>query len=210
MRSGKIYLMRSGDSDKYKIGRTTQSVSKRRKTLKTGNPDPIRVIRVWEEVPSHVQFEGILHAVFCANRDHQSDATEFFEFQDVDRAIDRIEHELVKHVERTTLTASLSREQESDSLVEADEALRRLVQRRREARAQAKLLEQECHDLDALIKKHIGGNAGIGAPGRERALVTWQDVRTRRFDVKAFREAHAELYDSFVRDEACRRFTVHD
>lgn len=38
--------------------------------------------------------------------------------------------------------------------------------------------------------------------------ITWKLVKTRRFDSKAFKATHAELYDQYCTESASRRFTV--
>lgn len=38
--------------------------------------------------------------------------------------------------------------------------------------------------------------------------VTWKLVKSRRFDSKAFKATHTELYDRYCSETASRRFTV--
>jgi putative phage-type endonuclease len=73
----------------------------------------------------------------------------------------------------------------------AAEALRKAEQAKRKA-------EQE---LQAAMEDHA-----VGIIGDRK--ISWTNVETNRFDSKAFREAHPELYDQFVRPSQSRRFTV--
>lgn len=38
--------------------------------------------------------------------------------------------------------------------------------------------------------------------------VTWKLIKSRRFDSKAFKATHGELYDQYCSETASRRFTV--
>jgi hypothetical protein len=65
-RSGFIYLIRSGETNRYKIG-LSKNVPSRLNTLQTGNPEKLSVIQVIPVIDAHKQ-EQELHRYYQANR----------------------------------------------------------------------------------------------------------------------------------------------
>ncbi len=59
----KTYVIKSGNSDYYKIGKTNRTVPSRLKELQTGNPDPLKVVKVLSG-----DLEGYYHDKFSHKR----------------------------------------------------------------------------------------------------------------------------------------------
>ena len=59
----KTYVIKSGNSHYYKIGKTSRSVESRRRELQTGNPHPLKVIKVLSG-----DLEGYYHNKFSHKR----------------------------------------------------------------------------------------------------------------------------------------------
>jgi len=210
---GSIYLLRSGTSDHYKIGRTVDSAAKRRKTLKTGNPEPLHILHEWRVPDRHGEFETMLHMTYVSQRLHSADSTEFFAFPD------KTEQQLIAEINavydefsrRLEGPADADSEQAFDTcLDDVDDELQALLARHRMLHAEIKLKTMECEFIDRQIKHRIGGHAGFTLPGRERPLVSWKTMETKRFDQSAFAKSHPDLFATFQKVSTTRRFVVHD
>jgi len=59
----KTYVIKSGNSDYYKIGKTSRTVPSRLKELQTGNPHPLKVVKVLSG-----DLEGYYHDKFSHKR----------------------------------------------------------------------------------------------------------------------------------------------
>lgn len=55
----------------------------------------------------------------------------------------------------------------------------------------AEMLERDAEELEA-----------------GRFIVRWTSVLTQRFDTTSFKKAHSDLYKSFMKQTASRRFTI--
>ena len=91
---GTVYLLRNGDSDVYKIGRTRTTAKRRRGGLSTGNPERLTTVKEWAVPARHGEFEQLLHCTFADRRLRSGDSTEFFDFAGVPV------HELVAQIDR--------------------------------------------------------------------------------------------------------------
>lgn len=184
-----VYLFRSGDTCRYKIGRTKHCAAKRRRALRTGNPDPLCLIKEWPVPENAHGFERLLHATFQPQRLIESDATEFFEFENIDAIVRRIDE---LHQEFTTQPPSMPDvEQTSDELVPLSDALLSTIRKRQNLSAQIYLLQQQRDALDVDIKRSIGASAGI--QGTHRALATWRTTSSHRIDTQSLVRDHPEM-----------------
>ena len=77
----------------------------------------------------------------------------------------------------------------------------------RELKRMAEDLNAEIEALQDSIKDHMAANEDDELAGTDWKI-TWKLVKTRRFDSKAFKATHAELYDQYCTESASRRFTV--
>jgi hypothetical protein len=88
-----IYIIRAGDSDRYKVGYTNRSVEKRLAELQTGNPERLMLVMTLE---GDIDLEERLHTMFAYCRL----GGEWFEFSN---------NELLKIKEITNETTEISR-----------------------------------------------------------------------------------------------------
>ena len=67
MSKGNIYLVNMEGTDLYKIGYTKRDITKRLDELKTGNPNVITCVHLFE-TEHHVKIESWLHNIHSTNR----------------------------------------------------------------------------------------------------------------------------------------------
>lgn len=77
----------------------------------------------------------------------------------------------------------------------------------RELRRMADELNAEIEAITDSIKTEMSKREVDELAGRDWKI-TWKLVKSRRFDSKAFKATHAELYDQYCSETASRRFTV--
>jgi hypothetical protein len=203
--AGIVYFLRSGDSTVYKIGRTRNTVEKRKKGgLSTGNPDILHDIKTWDCGHAANVFENLLHNTFIANHLSDRDATEFFDFKNTPEA------DVVAHID--ALFAEFQAEwqdmpdvtQNGDSLLPLTTELEQLVRERRNIQAQIKVLEYHMHNKDVKIKACIGEHMGFEVQGRP--VVTWKQQATTRLDQQALKEKYPDIAKEFLKPITSRVF----
>lgn len=77
----------------------------------------------------------------------------------------------------------------------------------RELRRMADELSAEIETIQDTIKNEMAAREVDELAGADWK-VTWRLVNSRRFDSKAFKATHGELYDQYCSETATRRFTV--
>ena len=85
--------------------------------------------------------------------------------------------------------------------------LKHKVHELRELRRMADELAGEIEQLQDQIKEHMTA-LGVGELRGDDFKITWHEVKSSRFDSKAFKAAHNDLYKQFTRETATRRFTM--
>ena len=81
------------------------------------------------------------------------------------------------------------------------------VQELRELRRLADELNAEIEAIQDSIKAEMVAREVDELSGNDYKI-SWKLVNTRRFDGKAFKSAHRDLYDQFLCESATRRFTL--
>lgn len=81
------------------------------------------------------------------------------------------------------------------------------VQELRELRRMAEELAGEIDALQDQIKAHMT-MLGVSELHGADFKITWHEVRSSRFDSKAFKAAHGDLYGLYARETVSRRFTL--
>lgn len=74
-------------------------------------------------------------------------------------------------------------------------------------RRMADELQEEMDRITDIIKSEMASREVEELCGSDWK-VTWKLVKSRRFDSKAFKATHSELYDQYCSETATRRFTV--
>lgn len=77
----------------------------------------------------------------------------------------------------------------------------------RELKRLAEDLNAEIEAIQDSIKDHMAANEVDEITGTDYK-VTWKLVKSRRFDSKAFKATHSQLYDQYCSETATRRFTI--
>lgn len=77
----------------------------------------------------------------------------------------------------------------------------------RELRRMSDELNAEIETIQDTIKNEMAAREVDELAGTDWK-VTWRLVNSRRFDSKAFKSTHGELYDQYCSETATRRFTV--
>ena len=75
----------------------------------------------------------------------------------------------------------------------------------RELRRMADEIQAEIDAIQDKIKAHMNA-AGVDTLAGADYKITWKDVKSSRFDSKAFKAAHSELYSQYARETTTRRF----
>ena len=73
--------------------------------------------------------------------------------------------------------------------------------------AQIKALEEEAEAIKDSLKAHMVGEATETVAGNGWSA-TWHNTRYNRFDSKAFKADHADLYAQYTRQTTGTRFTL--
>ena len=73
--------------------------------------------------------------------------------------------------------------------------------------AQIKALEEEAEAIKDSLKAHMVEEATETISGHGWSA-TWHNTRSTRFDSKAFKAAHADLYAQYTRQAVSTRFTL--
>ncbi len=81
------------------------------------------------------------------------------------------------------------------------------VQELRELRRMADELAAEMEALQDQIKAHMTAQGVDELTGTDYKI-TWKPVISCRFDSKAFKATHAELYGQYTRETTTRRFCL--
>lgn len=68
-------------------------------------------------------------------------------------------------------------------------------------------IQKQIDALEAEIKADMGDTERVDT-GNYR--ITWQTIRSQRFDPTAFKAAHEKLYSQFMKPSECRRFTIKE
>lgn len=77
----------------------------------------------------------------------------------------------------------------------------------RELRRMADELAAEIETITDSIKDEMSAREVDELTGSDYKI-TWKLVKSRRFDSKAFKASHVDLYEQYLTETATRRFTV--
>lgn len=77
----------------------------------------------------------------------------------------------------------------------------------RELRRMADELSAEIETITDSIKNEMSAREVDELTGSDYKI-TWKLVNSRRFDSKAFKASHGDLYEQYLTETATRRFTV--
>jgi len=198
-----VYILRSGDEDLFKIGRTRGDVEARIKHLSTGNPHPLTPFDVIETEHDAVG-ETYLHRKLRSKRFLDGEAREFFALTASELA-DAIQDA------REFLDEFVPKQREADRLAKEESDSRILTPGREEWETYQRLLQvrQDEDDLrleraflETTLKLVIGRAAGLDR------IATWKAHTVKTLDEDAFRLAEPTLFQKFLRESRIRKFRL--
>lgn len=200
---GNVYILRSGNENLFKIGRTQGSPADRAKQLATGNPHPLSVFDAIEtEFPN--ECEAYLHGRLRAKRSKRSDAREFFEIdpaelkEEISAAREFLQNDVPKFEQAKQLATEVSEER----LIRPSAIELELYQRLLYVTADHKMLTLSKQRLETELKLVIGKAAGL------EGLAMWKSSTMRRFDLAKFKISEPALYGSYVVPRHQRSFRL--
>lgn len=85
--------------------------------------------------------------------------------------------------------------------------LKAKVRELRELRRMADELAGEIEALQDQLKNYMAV-LGVSELHGDDFKITWHEVRSSRFDSKAFKAAHGDLYGQYARETVSRRFCL--
>lgn len=203
-----IYAFRIGNEDRFKIGKTVNSLEQQRKRLQKDSPDALTLFGSFaiardddalagEHFIKQRYFERMTHS-------HETFRFTAAEVHDVLAAArEFIEHRLPQQRANEKRVAELAVLTPVPEMLTATEDLKRLCEELRERTRQravaqnaVKALESDIAQLEAQVKVAIGATSGI------EGYVSWTMGRSRgKFNPERVREADPDLYEQYVKPQ---------
>jgi hypothetical protein len=204
-----VYVLKHGEENIFKIGRTTGTISRTIEQLSRGNPYRLtEFARI--ETKDNVACETFLHQRLRSKRIVQGGGTEFYRVDPGELS------DLIRDAEEF-VTEFLAAKRQADELshMEVDEHSIVLKPTQSDLDTYLKLLKvREEHDrlkvqkefFESKLKLSVGRTCGL------EGLVTWKGQWKHSFDVPAFRTAEPDLYAELERrfgsEAYARRFCI--
>jgi len=187
-----LYVLSAGYDGLYKIGRTSQPLSRRISQLNTGAARKLTPVASFAVSQAHAcKCEAFMHAALKDLSACEAGGKEFFRCDD--------EKELANRVEEAWDNFSSF----AQNLLEAQESAEKVVDlfdARRAMSAEVKQLEVKKSMIeDALVSRFVDGFSRGTTP-----LLSWQKRSTERFDLDAFRKDHPEMAAQYTRTRTTR------
>ncbi len=198
-----VYILRSGDEDLFKIGRTRGDLHARIKHLSTGNPHRLALFDHIETQYETV-CETYLHRRLRSKRSAEGDAREFFAVTpaELNDAVRDAREFLEEFVPKQREADRLAKEESDGHLMTPGQQEWDLYRRLLAVREGEYSLSLDRALLENQLKLVMGK-----ADGLER-IATWRTQEVRKFDETAFRLAEPKLFNAFVHASRVRRFRL--
>lgn len=197
-----LYVLRHGDSNLFKIGRTVD-LARRLKQLATGNPDRLTLFASIETEDAAAGETYLLHRL-RSRRSRRSDATEFVE-------IPPGELETMIEDTRAFLEAFIPKQREVERLAGYQTDGRVVLPNQGQWESYRALLDVR-EDIDSLTLKRkrleVELKLAIGSAAELKGIATWASHSFVRFDKESLRLCQPETYDLFVVEEYRRQFRL--
>lgn len=204
---GHVYAIQQGNGNKIKIGAVRSdrpdAGQQRQKTHSTSNPERLTQIDRIDTPYPHVA-EKVLKDEFRSRKIIDGGGTEWFDispeeihaaFEAMRRYMSEYEAEQPR-VEKLKKTKSDAEARKaSNEEVDTYWQIMRLYER-------AAKIERETERLERKLMLSIGSASGL------EGLVAWETRMTRTLDQAAFRAAHPDLYEKFLRLVQSRPFKL--
>ncbi len=198
-----VYVLRSGDEELFKIGRTRRDLHARIAQLSTGNPHRLTLFD-HIETGHEIVCETYLHRRLRSKRSGEGEAREFFALTppEMKDAVRDAREFLEEFVPKQREADRLAKEESDGQVVIPGQQEWHLFRRLLEIREGEDSLSLDRALLENQLKLVIGE-----ADGLER-IATWRTQEVKKFDAAAFKLAEPKLFDAFVRASRVRRFRL--
>jgi hypothetical protein len=187
-----VYVLQSGNSNRFKIGRT-RNLDRRMKHLATGNPDRLTLFDSIE-TDDAAACETYLHHRLRCRRSRESDATEFFELEpDELRAI--------LEDARAFLDDFIPKQREAERLATEESREEIVLPGDPEWSRYRSLLEiRQVQDMLDLDRRRVEAELKIatGQANELQGIATWRSHDHKHFDRDSLQRDYPDLYDLFV------------
>jgi hypothetical protein len=201
-RTAYVYVLRSGTSNVFKIGRALDR-ERRMRNLATGNPQPLSLFACIETEDA-TSAEKYLHHRLRSHRSQRSLAREFFEIDPEDLAA-------IIDDARAFLDDFIPKRHEAEQLAAQESDGRVLAPGTADWERYANLIDVR-ESLDGLELKRRALEAGfkiaIGSADGIEGLATWRSQSRGRFDQEALRVVEPAIFERFVIVERHRPFRL--
>lgn len=200
---GLVYVLRSGEQDLFKVGRTQGTVAERIAQLSTGNPHPLTEFASIE-TDRHAKCETFLHNRLRSRKVRLGGGNEFYAITpaQLDELLEEAREFVSVVLPRLEQAARVAQAVSDEPLREPDAAERAWIERLLEVREAENRITLERARLEAELKLALGKAAGLAG------LATFKTETLEKFDESAFRAAHPTLHAAFVRTSRRRPFKL--
>jgi hypothetical protein len=200
-----VYVLQSGSSHLFKIGRTSGNVEKRIKQLNTGNPHSLTTFDVIETEEAAC-CETYLHQRLRTSKHFGSGGTEFFEIapDDIRSILQDAREFLIQYVAARKLADEYQSTQSEDRSIEPSAELQNDYRRLLEIRRQIDMLTFERELIEFRLK------AALGSASELKGIATWKTHLSPFFDKKTFRQDNPNLYAEYETKRPQRTFRLVD
>jgi len=200
-----VYILKSGDRDAYKIGKTRSKVLDRMKALGTGNPDRLTVHDSIEtSLADLATCETFLHGTLASKRITESDGTEWFRLtpDEIEAAIASARHYLATDVPRQREAERLAQVESDQTIIQPGDDEWKTYQRILE------LAERECLIGIELERLKTNLKLVLGTSSRLDGIATWKTHVRVALDEQALRADEPDLYARYRRSRRVRPFRL--
>jgi hypothetical protein len=193
-----VYVLREGNSNIFKIGRTSGDTDTVIRRLQTGNSQPLSLfdLVVTEQESA---CEAFFHRRLRSRRPLQGGGWEFFEVEATEmRKIVSEFRGMFEQLEAARqIVSDLIGRESRDVLIEPSAEDRDLLLRLMRNKEEQEYLRFECELIESQLKQRIGTTSGI------RGLATWKTQLTRRYCDKLFRDSEPDTYNNLLEKYYC-------
>jgi hypothetical protein len=195
-----VYCLRVGSEDCFKVGRTKDSVSRRKVQVAVGSSRNLTIYReIVTDYPN--ELENYIHKLLDLTR---AENGEWFNIsaEGLDAAFDEGESFIHMAMPQNARAEELQAAKPDEQIVEPSDADSAVYQDLRRARREMFLLKKRVELLETQLKIAIGAHLGL------RGIAKWFWRETPRFDNTRFREEQPEMYAEYTKFQATRVFDL--
>ncbi len=194
-----VYILRSGDENLFKIGRTDGDVEARIRQLATGNPYRLTTFDVIETEHDSL-CETYLHRTLRSKRSLASEAREFFAITlaELMSLISEARDFLAEFVSNQAEADRLAEEETDGVLLKPGDAEWLIYSKLLAAREEEDTQRYQRQLLENKLKIAIGTADGLDG------IATWRTQAVERLDQGAFKSAEPEIFKKYVKSSKTR------